>query len=94
MRKGIEALLQCHDSARQALEFALARPFPQHVEALVHSRCLPSPLGYQDSIKPRFQEFVEAPPGSLTFLIQRAPYMAKRCAHIVFHDQLVNDFAI
>ena len=36
----------------------------------------------------------EAPPGSLTLLIQRAPYMPKRCAHVVFHDQLINDFAI
>jgi hypothetical protein len=90
----METLLKCHDSARKALELALARPFHPHVEALVHSHYLPSPLGYQDGVKPRFQERIEAPPGSLTLLIQRAPYMAKRCAHVVFHYQLINDFAL
>ena len=90
----METVLKFHNSARKALEFALARPFHQHVEALVHSHCLPSPLGYQDGVKPRFQELVETPPGSLTLLIQRAPYMPKRCVHVVFHDQLINDFAI
>jgi hypothetical protein len=94
MRKRNETLLKFHDSARQTLECALARPFHQHVEALVHSHCLPSPLGYQDGVKPCFQELVEAPPGALTLLIQRAPYMAKHCAHGVFHCQLVNDFAL
>ena len=90
----METVLKFHNSARKALEFALARPFHQHVEALVHSHCLPSPLGYQDGVKPRFQELVETPPGSLAFLIQRAPDSAERRAHGVVHNQLINDFAI
>ena len=94
LRKCVETLLQCHDSARKALEFALARPLHQHVGALVHSRCLPGPLRYQDGVKPRFHELVATPPGALPLLIQRAPPTAERRAHSVFHDQTIKDFAI
>jgi hypothetical protein len=94
MRQCLETLLKFHASARQTREFALARPFHAPVEALVHSRWLPSPWGYQDSLKPRFQAFVEAPPGSLTLLSPRVPSMAKQCAHVVFHEQLITDGAL
>jgi hypothetical protein len=70
----METLLQFNDSARKALEFALARAFQHHVEALLDSHCLPGPLGYQDGVKPRFQELGKAPPCSLTLLIQRGTY--------------------
>ena len=94
MRKRVETLLQFYDSARKTLEFALARPFHQDVEAGAHSHDIPRPLGEQDGIQSRFHELVEAPSGALAFLIQRAPDSAKRRAHGVVHAQLINDFAI
>ena len=94
MRKSIEPLLQCHNSARKGLEFALARPFHHHGEAFVDLHCLPGPLGDQNGVKSRFQELVAAPPGPLTLLSQGAPCMAKCCAHGVVNDQLIKDFAI
>ena len=65
------------------------RPLHQHVEALVHSHCLPGPLSYEDGLKPRMHKLVATPPGALPLLIQ-APPMAERRAHSVFHDQLIN----
>ena len=69
MRKCLETLLKFHNSTRKTLEFALARPFHQHVEAGAHSHDIPRPLGEQDGVKSRFHELVEAPPGSSAFLI-------------------------
>ena len=94
LRKRVEALLECHDSARKALELAFTRPCPQHVPALVYSHCLPRPLGYQDGVKARLHALVEAPPRPLTLLIQSPPHMTERRAHGVFHNQLINDFAL
>ena len=46
------------------------------------------------TIKILLIKYIEAPPGSLTLLSQRVPSMAKQCAHVVFHEQLITDGAL
>ena len=94
MRKGIERVPQLHDPARKTLQLALARSFHQHVETRWYRFGSPGPLSHEHSVAPCCHELVEAPPGALTFPIQRAPLLATRGPHVLLNQPQIQDFAL